>query len=343
MITYKTIFSGHLDFGTKRSYDQVVKMYEHRYENYYRRSVLFNFEDIFDEECLCMNIPRFIAPHAGAKEWNNTVNLLKYVAQYAVAGNFRAWKLENGKCLDSVYIEPEGDKAAIQQFLHGRNLIKEEGMENEASKALSRAIEKFERHAFAYERRGFVNYRLGNHKDAIYDYTKSIDICQNNAEPYLGRAYAKRATGDIKGAIADLALTCSKSIPHQAIYWQARRLKGELHLELKEYTKAIFEFKLFTNRAFDKKNPNYARRKQVFALYGKALIGAGEYQKAIDMFNSSLAISEKGQEKAPAASEPFLLRGIARQKAGQKGFVKDWKEAEQLGSREATELLAASR
>ncbi len=342
MITYKTIFSGHLDFGTERSFEQVMKMYEHRYENYYRKSILFEFEDIFDAEKLTVEIPRHIA-QATNKEWNNTVNLLKYVAQYAVAGNFRAWKLEDGKCLDSVFIEPEGDKAAIQQFIHGRDLVKEEGKEDEATKALTRAIKKFERHAFAYERRGFVNYRLGNYDDAIYDYTKSIDICSNNAEPYLGRAYAKRKKGDIKGAIADLAVACTKCIPHQPIYWQARRMKGELHLEMKQYDKAIFEFKMFTNRAFDRKNPNFARRKQVFALYGKALIGAGEYKKAIDMFNQSLSIEAAGQEKAPEASEPLLYRGIARQKAGQKGFVKDWKEASQLGSAEAKELLAASK
>ncbi len=340
MVTYKTIFSGYLDFGSERSFEQVLKMYNHRYENYYRKSILLEQEDVFDEENLCLDIPRFIT-QATNKEWNNTINLLSYVAQYAIAGNFRAWKLENGKCLDSTFIEPEGDKAAIQQFLQGRNLIKEDGKEDEANKALSRAIEKFERHAFAYERRGFVNYRLGNYKDAIYDYTKSIDICQNNAEPYLGRAYSHRKLGDIQAAIADLGMACKKSIPHQAIYWQARRLKGELHLSLKEYEKAMFEFKMFTNRAFDKGNPNFARRKQVFALYGKALIGAGQYKEAIDMFNNSLAIEEKGQEKAPAASEPLLYRGIARQKAGQKGFVKDWKEASELGSVEAKELLAS--
>lgn len=341
MITYKTIFSGHLEFGTERSFEQVLKMYEHRFENYYRKSILLNAEEIFNHEELSLDVPRNIL-QASNKQWNNTINLLNYVAQYAIAGNFRAWKLEDGKCLDQAFIEPNGDKAVIQSFLRGRELMKEKGKENEASKALSRAIEKFERHAFAYERRGFINYRLGNYDDALYDYSKSIDSCPNNAEPYLGRGYTKRKKGDLVGAAADLGMACKKSIPHQAIYWQARRAKGEIHLALKEYDKAIFEFKMFANRAFSKENPNYARRKQVFSLYGQALLGAGEYAQAIEMFNNAMAIEDEGQEKAPEAAEPLLYRGIARKKAGKRGFKKDWKEAVQLGSVEAKELLASS-
>lgn len=333
MITYKTIFSGHLEFGTQRTYDKVLQLFEHRTENYYRNAVLFKAEDIFDNEALTLDVPRHIT-QSTQKDWNNTTNLLRYVADFAVAGNFRAWKLENGKCLDHVDIEPDGDKVAIQQFLKGRELISEAGMENEAHKALTRAIKKFDRHAFAYERRGFTNYRLGNFDDALYDYQKSIDLSPNNAEPYVGLAYVKRKLGDLQGAIENLALATKKCIPHEFIYWQAKRVKGELHLELKEYQSAIADFKSFVNRIpkFTPDNPNVKRIKDVYANYGKALIGAGEYNTAIEMFNQSLAIKEINPEE-------FLYRGIARQKAGEKGYVKDWKEAAELGNKEAAELL----
>ena len=337
MITYKTIFSGHLEFGTQRTYEKVLQLFEHRTENYYRNAVLFKAEDIFDNENLSLDVPRHIA-QSSQKDWNNTTNLLRYVADFAVAGNFRAWKLENGKCLDHVDIEPDGDKVAIQSFLKGRELISEAGKEGEAHKALTRAINKFDRHAFAYERRGFTNYRLGNYDDAKYDYQKSIDLSPNNAEPYVGLAYVKRKLGDYKGATEDLGKATKKCIPHEAIYWQARRVKGELHLELKEYQAAILEFKMFVNRIpkFTPDNPNVKRIKDVYANYGKALIGAGEYNMAIEMFNNSLAIKE--QQEGEVAEE-FLYRGIARQKAGEKGYVKDWKEAAELGNKEAAELL----
>ena len=49
MSTFKMIFSGRLEFGTERSFQQVVKFYQHRFENYYRKDILLKAEDIFDE------------------------------------------------------------------------------------------------------------------------------------------------------------------------------------------------------------------------------------------------------------------------------------------------------
>ena len=39
---------------------------------------------------------------------------------------------------------------------------------------MDKVIKRFERHAQAYERRGFTNLLMGNLDEAIYDYTKSI-------------------------------------------------------------------------------------------------------------------------------------------------------------------------
>jgi Tfp pilus assembly protein PilF len=57
----------------------------------------------------------------------------------------------------------------------------------EASIALSNAIEKYERHAAAFERRGYVNYKLKNFNDAHYDFSKSIAINPIAPEPFYGR------------------------------------------------------------------------------------------------------------------------------------------------------------
>lgn len=59
----------------------------------------------------------------------------------------------------------------------------------EAMEALTRAIAKFEQHAVAYERRGFVNFSLKNYEDALYDYNKSIKYNDAVPKPYLGRAW----------------------------------------------------------------------------------------------------------------------------------------------------------
>ena len=70
-MTYKTIFKGRLEFGSTKSYETVLKMYQHRVENYYKSDVLLVEEEIFDEESSSLNVPRFIT-QGSEKSWKNT-------------------------------------------------------------------------------------------------------------------------------------------------------------------------------------------------------------------------------------------------------------------------------
>lgn len=338
-MTSKTILSGRLEFGSQRSFEQVVKMFQHRVENFFKQEIfLLPAEEFFREEEYVLDIPRLVT-QSTEKTWRNTMSLLEYVAQYAIAGSIHAWMTEDGAVLEQRLIEPRGDKVAVQSFLHGRELIKEEGMETEAMKSLNQAIEKYARHALAYERRGYVNYLLRNFADAIYDFSKSIDINPHNADPYLGRAMVRIAQGQFRDAIQDLDNTIKNSIPLQPIYWKARRIKGECHLKLEEFDAAVFEYKLVTKREFTPDNPNYKHRKRALLDYGRSLIGGGKYAEAVQVLNASLRLEGEGDERL--TTEPLLFRGIALQKAGQKGFENDWKEAANRGSRRAAELLEA--
>ncbi len=336
-IMFKTILSGCLEFGNQRSYEQVLKLYQHRTENYYRNDVLLKAEEVFQEDNFSLLIPRFIK-ECPEKSWKNSLNLLEYVADYAVAGELRAWIIQEGKLVEQRTIEPSGDKTAIQAFIKGRELIREKGMEEEARSALDRAIQKFERHALAYERRGVVNFKLHNFNDALYDFTKSIDINPNNPEPYWGRTHVKIKKHDLTGAIEDLENTIAKSIPHQPIYWSARRLKGELHVKLGEFQKAIFELKLVAGRKFKEDDPNFKWQIVVLYNYGRALAAVGQYTEAVAVFNQMFNF-EAQREEAPSRADQLLNRGLARQKAGESGYVSDLKEAAELGSEEAAAIL----
>ncbi len=338
MSTYKTIFSGRLEFGSSRSFEQVLKMYHHRNENYYRNDILLNEEEVFEETTHALDVPRFISPESSEKSWKNTINLLKYINEFAIAGNLRAWIISEGKLVEQFLIEPDSDKIAVQAYLKGRELVKCEGMEGEAKKALTKAIEKFERHALAYERRGYVNFMLKNYDDAIYDFSKSIDINPNNSEPYLGRAKIQIIKGDLKAAISDLDMTIKKSIPHQSIYWDARRLKGELHLQLKDTKAAVTELRMFTKRFFKPDDPNFKRRKNAFSNYGKALFQEEQYAESVDAFSTTIEL-EEDKDEPDFIAEQFFNRGLARQKVGESGFVNDFKEAAELGCKKAAELL----
>ncbi len=336
-MTFKIIFSGQLEFGTERSFERLVELFTHRAENYYRNVLLVKAEDIFKTETCTMEIPRLIVPSASEKEWNNTINILEFVVDYAIAGGLSAWMIRDGEVVKYRHLEPSSDKAAIQAFLHGRELVKESGREEEAKKALSRAIEKFERHAKAYERRGFVNYQLRNYKDALYDYTKSIDINPLAAEPYLGRALVKMVLEDYRGALTDLEQSIKGSMPLQPTHWQARRIKAECLLKLEEYEKAAQELKFVTRRDFATDDPNFKWRKRALFNYGRALLETGKYAEAVTAFDEALQITSSPIDIPEA--EQLLYRGLALMKAGKTGFKKDWQEAANRGSKRAAELL----
>ncbi len=336
-MTYKTIFKGRLEFGSSRSYDKVLKMYQHRVENYYKMDILLNEEEIFDEASTSLTVPKFIA-QGSEKSWKNTVSLLEYVAQFAVAGNFGAWMTEEGKVLMQDFVEPQSDRIAVQAFLEGRRLSEEEGRETEAMTALNRAIEKFERHAQAYERRGYVNFLLGNYDEAMEDYTNSIDMAPTLPESYHGRAKIYMLRKEYDKAIADLVVAIKMSIPLQTIYWKSRRMKGECHILSGDFKAGAMEMNLFIKRKHKKEESNYRWLRWTHVEFGKCQLEMGHYQEAIDAFSRASGIKE-GEELAPTA-EILLYKGIALQKAGKKKDASaDWKAAAKLGSEKAQAYL----
>ena len=114
---FKSIFQGNLQFGNIKSYEKVIKMYDHRVENYYKNDVLFKLEEIFSEEDLTLKLPRTVV-NITDKNWKNSVDLLQYVAQFAISGNiprqhgqrfcftkqFRSTDLRNNQCVGEALV-----------------------------------------------------------------------------------------------------------------------------------------------------------------------------------------------------------------------------------------------
>ncbi|MFM7155972.1 MAG: tetratricopeptide repeat protein [Bacteroidota bacterium] len=250
----KLVFRGRLDFGNQRTYDLVVKHWQTRLESYFRTEVLFKAEQIFVPEELAINVPQQTLMST-EKHWRNTTSLLKEVAQYALAGNVGAWWVQNGQVLAECQIEPNSDKVAVSEYLRGRELVQQGGME-EASIALSNAIEKYERHAAAFERRGYVNYKLKNFNDAHYDFSKSIAINPIAPEPFYGRGKIHMIKNEWEAAAADFDQAIKKSLAVQPMHWLARLRKGDSLYHAKRYAEAIPELKFFLQRKFQENDPN---------------------------------------------------------------------------------------
>jgi tetratricopeptide (TPR) repeat protein len=216
--------------------------------------VLFKAEQIFVPEELAINVPQQTLMST-EKHWRNTTSLLKEVAQYALAGNVGAWWVQNGQVLAECQIEPNSDKVAVSEYLRGRELVQQGGME-EASIALSNAIEKYERHAAAFERRGYVNYKLKNFNDAHYDFSKSISINPVAPEPFYGRGKIHMIKNEWEAAAADFDQAIKKSLAVQPMHWLARLRKGDSLYHAKRYAEAIPELKFFLQRKFQETDPN---------------------------------------------------------------------------------------
>ena len=331
----KSIIQGRLDFGSPKSFEQMFKMYEYRIENFYKNDVLFK-DDVFDHENYQINIPRLINTEE-EKLWTNTLRLLEYLAEFATAGAISAWLVHEGRILQYAVIEPDSEKVVVQRFIKGKKLAAEQGKEEEALAALNRVIDKDDKHALAYERRGFVNYLLQNYSGAIYDFNKCISYDPSIASAYYWRAKVHMRKEEWQDAIADLNLATRKAIALQPIYWKARRRKAYCHFRLEEYEQAAKELKMFTLRRFEPDNPNVRRLREAFYFYATVLIELEQYEEALEAIEKGLLLTE--QEEVLPEEKLILLRGKVRHAMGEDA-VEDWQKAAEMGNEEAEKLLA---
>ncbi len=255
----KLIFRGRLEFGTERTYNMVLQHWQTRLESYFKGDVLFTAEQVFCADDFSLTVPSQTLM-SSEKNWRSTTSLLQEVAQYAIMGNVGAWCVDSGQVLAEFKIEPHSDKVAVAEYHRACELMQQGGMEVEATEALNRAISKYASHALAYERRGYVNYKLKNFNDALYDFSKSIVLYPNNPEPYYGRGKVRMIKNEWEAAVLDFNHCLRLSIPLQPIYWLTRLQKGDCLFHAKKYAEAIVELKAYLLRKFKETDPNFRHR-----------------------------------------------------------------------------------
>lgn len=335
---FKAVITGHLDFGTPRSYEQALKMYQRRVENYYKADILLVEEEVFDLENLSLVIGKFTTP-CSKRFWRNTYLLLDYVSQFAISGNLNVWLIEEGVVKKHIYIEPQGDRSPVVFYRAGNDLRKEGKLE-EAVVAYTNSINKFGRHANAYEKRGLVYQELGETEKALADFKQATTLREGSTEAQYGLATILMDKNDYQGAIEAYQAAIKSSIPHQPIFWTARYKKGDAHAILGEWEKASLEYKFFCYRTFTPDNPNFKHQRIAHMKWGKALMKLEDKeQDALKAFDSVLKIKDVEQDGI-TVGEMRLWRGKARYQVGKKGFKEDWKVAKREGLAEAAQLLA---
>ena len=299
MSEYKIIISGQLQFQSKRVFDKVVEQYLHRMENYYKNDILLKAEDIFNEEEHNLYIPRTVRSGSD-RDWQNTHNLLERVVSFSIAGSINMWRLNLGRVVDHHVLEPKSDRTTVQLFNRGRELVNQSDSEQDALKMMTKVVDRFERHAQAYERRGLVNVRLGNLDDALYDYNKSLGINPGLPEAHYGRGLVYNRLGEPEKAAIDFEAVTQNSIPHQSIYWMAQVALGDAYLRTGRMADALRVYNLFTKRKQRIGSLDRYDRRVAYQL-GRLLLQADRRTDALAAFNAALAAS--ADPKAPATEE----------------------------------------
>lgn len=335
---YKSIFQGNIEFDNPRSYSKGLKMFRHRVDNYHKSiELIFLEEELFNEETMTMEIPRTVI-NVTEKAWKTTVSLLKYTAQFAISGNIGAWMIDEGKLMHFAWIEPKSDKAVVKNYQQGKMLSNVEGREKEAMELLSTAIEGYNKHSQAYERRGYLNYIIKNFHDAERDFTKAIEWDDSNSAAYLGRARLKMKRKDYKEALEDLEQAIKYSLALQDIHWHARRLKADCLIHLEEYQDAEFELRFFNKRDFDPDSRN--RRHVKASLYKYALVQKklGNEEGALSTLKEAVEIDSKDQ-KYVTDGDIYLEMSLSKKALGKNGHLADLKMAAKLGNTRAKGIL----
>ena len=206
---YKAIISGRLEYASQRSIEQAAKVMDHLMETRYKGEAIFRSSDIFDFEQCVLTLPRHIS-QCPEKIWLNTVHLLRQVTQYAIAGDLNLFKISMGRLSEHILLEPKGHKTAVQAYQKGRKLLENPQQAEAARQSLTRAIEKFPRHAKALERRGYAHYLLGQLDAARQDYVDSLKVDDKRPEADLGLAHLCMQEERWEKAIAHLGRLCAR-------------------------------------------------------------------------------------------------------------------------------------
>jgi tetratricopeptide (TPR) repeat protein len=302
MNTYKVTLKGHLDFVLPKTYDMVTAHFQKRLETYYKMDIALKGDDYFRPETLDLVVPRMEHFCGIEKTWKNTIGLLNEIRTYSVAGALHLWvQNEKNQLIAEESFLPVGDKMATTEYLKGI-VLSDKGKQELAIVAFNKAIDKHNRYAQAYERRGVAYFRMGMFEDALLDFSKS-NALMPNAEAFVGLAETKREMGDLEGAIEDLTLSLKNCAPFQPVFWTTRRLKGEVHLALNQAKEAAFEFKFFTKRAFKDDDPNLPFKGRSWSMYVSALEKMGEKKEALEAAKQAKIMGFSIDKIEPRGSE----------------------------------------
>jgi Tfp pilus assembly protein PilF len=187
---------------------------------------------------------------------------------------------------------------------------------------LDHALNVIHNNYIAYYNRGLAYEHLGNYRQAIEDYDKSIEINPNfHVRAYYNRGVAYTMLGNYPQAIEDY----NKAIESYPKYEEAYFNRGCAYAILGNNKQAIGDY--------DKAIEINPKKVDPYVNRGNAYARLGNYQQAIGDYDKAIEIN-------PKYADAYFVRGGAYWQLGNKQLaIEGLKTAARLGHKNAQDLL----
>ena len=203
-------------------------------------------------------------------------------------------------------------RSEFDQFLHKGIARLKLGEHKEAIEDFSKAIELGGKNVKAYINRGGARFELGEHKEAIEDFSKAIELDGKNVRAYINRGGARFELGEHKEAIEDF----SKAIELDGKNVEAYINRGGARFELGEHKEAIEDF----SKAIELDGKNV----EAYIDRGGAKFKVGERKEAIEDFSKAIELDGKNVRV-------YINRGVVKFELGEhKEAIEDFSKAIEL-------------
>ena len=189
--------------------------------------------------------------------------------------------------------EPTGEEKqiAIQKVDQAWKLI-DRKKRKDAIKLCNEAIEIYPNYANAYYNRGLAYSGIGEHEQAIDDYTKAIEFDSNNAKAYNMRGFSYYALKQYEQAIADYSQAI-ELYPDYAYAYKNRGysyyLMGQYEQAISDYSKAI---ELYPNSNLIGNDFDW-----IYNHRGEAYQKLGQYEQALKDYDKAIELNPRGYFK----------------------------------------------
>ncbi|KAK0378395.1 mitochondrial import receptor subunit tom-70 [Colletotrichum limetticola] len=281
--------------------------------------------DSFKNESSAQSVERLLKKFAEQKAQEMMASRPNKLPSHTFVGNylqsFRV-KPRPAGLEDSVALSEETGKGQLQVGLSALEKKTGDGYE-EARAAFEKALElgdlgEFE--ALAYNLRGTFSCLLGKHDDAMVDLTKSIELDPSMTQSYIKRASMNLELGAPEKAAEDFEKAMEQNTEDPDIYYHRAQLhfiKGEFSDAAKDYQKSIdldrdfifshiqlgvTQYKMgsiaSSMSTFRLCIKNFKEVPDVYNYYGELLLDQGNFQEAIEKFDSAIEMESKTKPMA---------------------------------------------